>query len=217
MVPVVGGYKVQAGISRTATGGMEMAGHMRQALLGRNYSLTSALDGYMVKHAVENLCYVQSQNQLEVDRSKKEGVQRVEKSLDIDCGEVGSITLGSERFEIAEGIFKPEVWGLDQAGVHVLVKKAITECSLDVRKEVTQSIFLSGGLTLMPGFQSRLETELEKILPIRPKVHASPHRYHAAYLGACSHSQSPAYQKTRITRSDWVSGSVRNMASVWTL
>ena len=65
-----------------------------------------------------------------------------------------------ERFEISEGIFKPEVWGLDQAGVHVLVKKAIAECSLDVRREVTQSIFLSGGLTMLPGFKERLEAEL---------------------------------------------------------
>ena len=82
-----------------------------------------------------------------------------------------------ERFEISEGIFKPEVWGLDQAGVHVLVKKAIAECSLDVRREVTQSIFLSGGLTMLPGFKQRLEAELEKLLPARPRVHASPHRY----------------------------------------
>ena len=83
-----------------------------------------------------------------------------------------------ERFEISEGIFKPEVWGLDQAGVHVLVKKAIAECSLDVRREVTQSIFLSGGLTMLPGFKERLEAELEKLLPAKPRVHASPHRCH---------------------------------------
>ena len=91
-------------------------------------------------------------------------------------GGLEKICLGMERFEISEGIFKPEVWGLDQAGVHVLVKKAIAECSLDVRREVTQSIFLSGGLTMLPGFKQRLEAELEKLLPARPRVHAAPHR-----------------------------------------
>ena len=91
-------------------------------------------------------------------------------------GGLAKISLGVERFETAEGIFKPEVWGLDQAGVHVLVKKAVTECSLDVRREVSQSIFLSGGLTMLPGFKQRLEAELEKILPVRPRVHASPYR-----------------------------------------
>ena len=96
------------------------------------------------------------------------------------------ICLGMERFEISEGIFKPEVWGLDQAGVHVLVKKAIAECSLDVRKEVTQSIFLSGGLTMLPGFKQRLEAELEKLLPARPRVHASPYRYFRKYISKTS-------------------------------
>merc|ERR1712080_594799 len=90
------------------------------------------------------------------------------------------------------GIFKPEVWGLDQAGVHGLVKKAIAECSLDVRREVTQSIFLSGGLTMLPGFKQRLEAELEKLLPARPRVHASPHRQHAAFMGARRTPSPPA-------------------------
>ena len=49
VVPIVGGYKLAAGISRTATGGGEMGGHLRQALLGRNYSLTSQLEGYVVR------------------------------------------------------------------------------------------------------------------------------------------------------------------------
>ena len=49
VVPIVGGYKLAAGISRTATGGGDMGGHLRQALLGRNYSLTSQLEGYVVR------------------------------------------------------------------------------------------------------------------------------------------------------------------------
>ena len=144
-----------------------------------------------------------------------------------------------ERFEISEGIFKPEVWGLDQAGVHVLVKKAIAECSLDVRREVTQSIFLSGGLTMLPGFKERLEAELEKLLPAKPRVHASPHRchlglmpmkrltrdgneklsprQHAAFMGAQAHALSPGYQASRIRRQDWVSGAAKNTASLWSL
>ena len=49
VVPIVGGYKVASGVSRTATGGGEMACHLRQALLGRNYSVASQLEGYVVR------------------------------------------------------------------------------------------------------------------------------------------------------------------------
>ena len=44
--------------------------------------------------------------------------------------------MGTERFEACEGLFKPELWGLDQAGVHVLVHKAIAEVAMEARKEV---------------------------------------------------------------------------------
>jgi len=217
IVPIVDGYKVQSGISRTATGGLELATHMRHSLLGRNYSLTSMLDGYVVRHVIEKLCYIPKNYDAEVDKYKKDETL-AEKTVSVEEGSAGSsITIGTDRFETTEGIFKPEVWGLDQAGVHVLVKKAITECSLDARKEVTQSIFLSGGVTMLPGFNHRLEVELEKILPVRPKVHASPYRYHAAFLGASSHATSPAYNTTKIKREDWISGHAKNTASLWAL
>lgn len=141
---------------------------------------------------LENLCYVAESYHEEVDRCQADPVS-VERSVPVPGGPIWilhpililanslgggleKICLGMERFEISEGIFKPEVWGLDQAGVHVLVKKAIAECSLDVRREVTQSIFLSGGLTMLPGFKQRLEAELAKLLPAKPRVHASPYR-----------------------------------------
>ena len=212
IVPIVSGYKVQSGLSRAATGGMELCGHMRHALLGRNYSLTTFLDTYVVRQVVERLCYLARNFDTEYETYAGE-----EKTVNLSEGSrIPAVTLGTERFQITEGIFKPEMWGLDQAGVHVLVKKAISECSLDVRKEVSQSIYLSGGLTLIPGFKHRLETELAKILPTRPRVHASPYRYHAAFLGACAHATSPAYDLTKITRNQWNQGNT-DVATAWVL
>lgn len=212
IVPIVSGYKVQSGLSRAATGGMEMCNHMTQALLGRNYSLTAHLDTYIVRQVVERLCYVSRSFETEMENFKGE-----EKSLNLSEGSrISSVTLGPERFQITEGIFKPEGWGLDQDGVHLLVKKAISECSVDVRKQVSQSIFLGGGLTLVPGFKHRLELELTKLLPVRPRVHASPYRYHAAFLGACAHATSKDYERTRITRAQWKARNV-DVAKSWVL
>ena len=218
VVPIVAGYKVQAGISRTTTGGGELVASMKQALLGRNYSLTAApaLDSYVVRHVVQQLCYIPRSYDQELEKLRADpGV--ADKAVSVDAEASQHITLGLDRFETAEGIFKPELWGLDQAGIHVLVKKAVAEVSLDARKEVTRSIFLSGGTTMIPGFAARLEAELARLLPARPRVHASPHRYHAAYLGACQHAASEEFERAKIRREDWVAGSVRNMASLWVL
>ena len=216
VVPIVAGYKVQSGISRTTTGGVEMVTHMKHALLGRNYSLTSHLDSYVVRHVIEKLCYIPKSYDSELEKVKMDP-QFAVKSVTLDEGSSSPITIGVDRFEITEGIFKPELWGLDQAGIHVLVKKAIAECSLDARKEVTRSIFLSGGTTMIPGFNHRLETELEKLLPVRPKVHASPYRYHAAFLGASYHANTAQFHQDKIKRQDWVSGHKKNVASLWIL
>jgi len=35
------------------------------------------------------------------------------------------------------------------------------------------------------------------------KVHASPYRYHAAYIGACVLSNSATYDKSRLSREEW--------------
>ena len=193
-----------------------MVTHMKHALLGRNYSLTSDLDSYVVRHVIEKLCYIPKSYDSELEKVKMDP-QFAEKTVSLDEGASSPITIGVDRFEITEGIFKPELWGLDQAGIHVLVKKAIAECSLDARKEVTRSIFLSGGTTMIPGFNHRLENELEKLLPMRPKVHASPYRYHAAFLGACYHANTTQFHQDKIKRQDWVSGHAKNVASLWVL
>ena len=216
VVPIVSGYKVQSGISRTATGGGELVTHMKHALLGRNYSLTSDLDSYVVRHVIEKLCYIPKSYDLEMDKLRQDA-KFADKSVMIEEESSSRITIGVDRFETTEGLFKPELWGLDQAGIHVLVKKAIAECSLDARKEVTRSIFLSGGTTMVPGFNHRLESELEKLLPARPKVHASPYRYHAAFLGASYHATSEEFNRMKLKRKDWVSGQAKNAASLWVL
>jgi actin-related protein len=180
VVPIVDGYKVSSGISRSTVGGSEMRSKLQHYLLGRNYSLTSFIDSFVTRYAVEQLAYMSRHFDRELDAYRQDPA-KVDKVVEIASDDspdapVKKMELGSERFEACEGLFKPELWGLDQAGVHVLVHKAIKECSMDVRKEVTQSIFLAGGLTLIPGFRERLELEVEKLTPVKPRVHASPYR-----------------------------------------
>jgi len=205
VVPIVDGYKVQSGVSRSHVGGKELRAKLQHYLLGRNYSLTSTVDGFVTRSATENLAFVAANFDKALD-AYAEDPSSVDASVEISPAEGpssgapvrGELRLGSERFEAPEGLFKPELWGLDQAGVHVLVLKAIKECSVDVRKEMTQSIFLSGGLSLLPGLRERLECEVGRLTPIQPKVHASPYRYHAAYLGASAHAATDAYQETKV-------------------
>lgn len=43
---------------------------------------------------------------------------------------------------------------------------------MDIKKEMSQNIFLTGGCTMLPGFAERLEAEVTKLCPphLKPKV-----------------------------------------------
>ncbi|CAB4054141.1 unnamed protein product [Lepeophtheirus salmonis] len=218
IIPIVDGYKVGSGMSRSPVGGRELRNRTAQYLQVKNHNLStsSPVDDYVLRAALEKSAYVARNfdRELEIYEDNYD-----EHSQAIPYGGGGKeLILGSERFEAIEGLFKPELWGLDQAGVHVLVHKAVRECPVDVRKEVTKSIYCSGGLSSVPGFAERLELEMERLTPnVKPKVHASLYSYHAAYLGAESHALSEGFDDMKMSREVWYSSEGNHTARMWTL
>uniref|UniRef100_T1ILG7 PH domain-containing protein n=1 Tax=Strigamia maritima TaxID=126957 RepID=T1ILG7_STRMM len=208
VIPIIDGYIVEAGVSRIPYGGVHVMDHLQHFLIQRHYNLVSEVDSYLVRYVLENLCYCAENYHDELQKffDNPESFESICElkflSSDIPWNE---IVLDNGRFQACEGLFNPDAWGLDHPGVHKLVHRAIQECSVDIRKEMTRSIYLSGGLTLLPGFLSRLESEVNNLTPpsLVPKVHASPYRYHSAYLGACILASSPSFQEAKISYDDW--------------
>ncbi|XP_066965928.1 uncharacterized protein [Macrobrachium rosenbergii] len=209
IVPVIDGYIVDGGVSRVPYGGYRILDHLRQFLYMRNVSLINEVESYIIRQVLENICYCAHHYNTEKARctnnpdNYEKGVSLAE-YFQKDCP-YEFISLDFGRFQATEGLFNPDAWGLDHPGIHKLVHKAIMECSMDIRKEMSRSIFLAGGVTQLPGLVERLTTEIDNLTPpaIRPKVHASPYRYHAAYIGACVLAESPAFTQSKITREDW--------------
>ncbi|KAI0240358.1 putative actin-9 [Lamellibrachia satsuma] len=94
---------------------------------------------------------------------------------------------------------------MDNASVHKLVGRAVQACPMDTRREMWRSVYLSGGTTQIPGFIDRLQLELQKFVPssIVVEVHASPHRYHAAYIGACTLASLDVFEQSCISSAQW--------------
>lgn len=210
IVPVIDGYIVDGGVSRVPYGGYRILDHLRQFLYMRNVSLINEVESYIIRHVLENICYCAHHYNTEKARCAnnpdnfEKGVSLSEYFHSKDCP-YENISLDFGRFQATEGLFNPDAWGLDHPGLHKLVYKAIMECSMDIRKEMSRSIFLAGGVTQLPGLTDRLTTEIDNLTPpaIRPKVHASPYRYHAAYIGACVLAESPGFVQSRVTREEW--------------
>lgn len=56
-----------------------------------------------------------------------------------------------------------------------MVQKAIQATSVDARKQIAENIYVSGGVTMLPGFVERLTKEVAKLskTKIVPKVRYS--------------------------------------------
>lgn len=84
-----------------------------------------------------------------------------------------NISVDTARFKACEGLMKTELFGVDSPTLPRLIEQAIRSCSMDVRREMWQSIYLSGGTSLIPGFPERLQKELGKIAPPSINVQVS--------------------------------------------
>jgi actin-related protein len=89
---------------------------------------------------------------------------------------------------------------------------------MDLRREMARNIYLSGGMSMIPGLKERLEKELKLLLPpaLTVKVNCSEYSYHAAFLGAYKFIQQSEFSKLMITRDEWSNENV-NCLRKWRL
>ena len=88
------------------------------------------------------------------------------------------MSVDTARFKAPEGLMKTELLGVDNPTLPKLIDAAIQKCPMDVRREMWQSIYLSGGTTLTPGFPERLQKELGKIAPSSITIQVRVNCYH---------------------------------------
>ncbi|XP_076304014.1 uncharacterized protein LOC143222053 isoform X3 [Tachypleus tridentatus] len=209
IIPITHGYIVESGITRLPYGGQRILHHLRHALSQKHVSLISDIEAYMIRYIQEKACFVSQDYKKDLERSRQ-NPESIEKTIPVkqffqpECP-WETISLDVGRFQTPEGLFTPELWGLDCPGIHKLILRAFHECSMDIRREMVRSIYLSGGVTLLPGFAERLEREVNNLTPsaIVPKVHASPYRYHMAYLGACQLAASDGFEEACASADEW--------------
>ena len=117
----------------------------------------------------------------------------------------GTITIGNERFRVAEVLFKPSLIGLEQEGIHTLVYDAIMQCDADIRPELFATIVLAGGSSMFPGIAERLTAELTAMAPKSMKVQvvAPPKRRHLAWRGGAKLASQSSFAQAMISAAEY--------------
>lgn len=205
IIPICNGMPFQNGVTNLAYGGSCMSEFLNFYISRGHVSYVNDIEQFFVRYVKEKSCYTAQNYQDELNKypndSKKFKLEMIGRANELKKLEFPE----SARFRAVEGLFNPEIWGLDGQGIHKLIFKAIQSSSMDLRREMARNIYLCGGMSQIPGLKERLEIELKKLFPVnlKVKVNRSEYSYHSAYLGAFKFIQQPEYEKILISRDEW--------------
>ncbi|KAF1749997.1 hypothetical protein GCK72_016542 [Caenorhabditis remanei] len=69
-----------------------------------------------------------------------------------------------------EVLFDMSLLGKDAVGIQHLLHNSILKCSADDKKRVFQNVYVSGGISKVPGFSDRLKSHLQSMNPTIPEI-----------------------------------------------
>ncbi|MHA1758363.1 MAG: actin family protein [Promethearchaeota archaeon] len=204
IVPIYEGYKISHAIKILDIGGRILTRYMEKILSNAGFSADSSVGKELVRALKERACFV--------SLDYNEDMKRAEDYKKVFSFPDGStITLTKERFMVPEVLFDPTVIKSEDPPLPVAIMDVIEECDIDIRQELLNNIFLSGGSSMFPNLKSRIYQELELELARRKKndlgirIIAPRERTYSVWVGGSILAMIPEFSENWITRAKYFS------------
>merc|ERR1719242_1163714 len=179
-VPIYEGYTLPHAVQRLDLAGRDCTERLVRILGERGYSFTTSA---------------------EMEKAEQSSV--LEKEYELPDGQV--ITIGAERFRCPEVLFRPNLIGLEQEGIHKLTFKSVLKSDIDIRKSLFNNIVISGGTTMFPGLPQRVQKEITALAPdsVNVKLIAAPERKYSVWIGGSILSSLSTFEEMWVTKNEY--------------
>ena len=201
IVPIYEGFALSHAIERIDLAGRDITTYLQRLLRQKGVPMITSAEQQIVRDIKEKLCYVAIDPEKEMMLSKK--VAGMEKVFMLPDGE--TISVGVERFLAPEVFFNPSVVGKELRPLDDVIVRAISECDVDLRRDLFSNIVLSGGSTMFPGIKERLNKEIKEQIAdsVDVRIIAPPERMYSVWIGGSILSSLKSFHRMWITRREY--------------
>ncbi len=207
VVPVFNGYKLDYSVEKMNFGGIDVSQNLKLFLKKNGISLFSSSENCILEEMKESICQLKDQaiDYKKLIGSNLDSNKEMVNQIEYELPDGSSISVGPERFIAPEILFNPSIRGMEFPGLHTFLDSSIKKLDLDLRKNLYESIILSGGNTLINGFSERLANELEPLVSDKTKLSitaANSDRTVLAWQGASSITNISSFSKLWISKKE---------------
>ncbi|MEX2718340.1 MAG: rod shape-determining protein [Candidatus Sigynarchaeum springense] len=160
IVPINEGEVLTYAVNRLPLGGVDVNENLKNFLMQEGINLNYSAQKEILRDIKEKLCYVAEDINTESQNAYKMNIRR---PYTLPDGTV--IQIGNSRFMAPEILFTPGMLGYNTMSITQAIIDSVSKVPAEIKRAMLGNIVLSGGSTKFPGFEKRLERELDQWIP----------------------------------------------------
>ena len=155
IVPIIENFMLKHAARYIPLGGAVLTSYMKKLLNQAGFQAESSMQKELIRILKERACFASLNYEDDVKNAEK---YRHEYSLPDGT----EISIGAERFMVPELLYHPDLMEIESPSLSESIVDCPIDCDINIRSQLLNQIFLTGGGSMFPQLEVRLKTEIEK-------------------------------------------------------